>query len=160
MGYIPRDAKWYVADLVVSISVGRRKKVTVHVNTVLIRADSPAEAHEKAHALGQQHEARYPNEKGEAVRLEFLGLGELNVIHDGLEDGCELYWAQTVVHSPASPRLRDQARQAESPVLCGFGDSKNRPPRVSKTAHSRTSTSSVFRRFDPSATDTIGREDG
>jgi hypothetical protein len=63
MGFIP-EARWYLADLVVAISVGKRKKVAVHVNTVLFRADSPSEAYEGALALGRQEELRYENAKG------------------------------------------------------------------------------------------------
>lgn len=44
----PKDAKWYLADLVVVIRVGQRKRVTVHVNTVLVRANTPGEAFKKA----------------------------------------------------------------------------------------------------------------
>jgi hypothetical protein len=95
MGFIPEGAKWYLAELVVAISVGRRKKVTVHVNTVLVGADSPTEAHEKARALGRQEELRYQNAKGEKVRFRFLGLRDLNVIHDELEHGCELVFSES-----------------------------------------------------------------
>jgi len=94
MAFIPDGAKWYLADLVVAISVGSRKKVTVHVNTVLVRADSPTEAHEKALALGRQEELRYENAQGEKVRFRFLGLRDLNVIHDELEHGCELIYSE------------------------------------------------------------------
>ena len=94
MGFIPEGAKWYLAELVSAISVGGRKKVTVHVNTFLVRADSPMEAHEKAVALGRQEELRYENAKGEMVRFKFLGLRELNVVHDELKHGCQLLYSE------------------------------------------------------------------
>lgn len=94
MGDIPEGAKWYVATLVVAISVGRRTRRTVHVNTVLVRADSPTEAHEEALALGRREELRYQNGKGEKVRFKFLGLRDLNVVHDELEHGCELLYSE------------------------------------------------------------------
>ena len=94
MGFIPEGARWYLAELVIAISVGGRTKVTVHVNTVLVSADSPIEAHEKAVALGRQQELRYENAKGEMVRFKFLGLRDLNVVHDELEHGCELLYSE------------------------------------------------------------------
>jgi hypothetical protein len=94
MGFIPEGARWYVAQLVLAIAVGRRKTVTVHVNTVLVRADSPTEAHDKALALGRGEELRYQNARGEQVRFKFLGLRELTVVHDELEHGCELLFSE------------------------------------------------------------------
>lgn len=57
MGFIPQGAKWYLADLVVAICVGTRKKVTVHVNTVLVRANAPREACARALALGKERQS-------------------------------------------------------------------------------------------------------
>lgn len=94
MGFIPLGAKWYVAKLVVAISVGHRKKVTVHINTVLVRADSPSEAYDKALALGRQERLAYRNTAGEKVRIRFLGLRDLSVIHDELTHGCELVFSE------------------------------------------------------------------
>ena len=105
MGFIPEGAKWYLADLVVAISVGTRKKVTVHVNTVLVRADAPREAHARALALGkEQQKLRYENAAGEKVSFRFLGLRDLQVIHDDLEHGCELRCTETVGRTMAQAR--------------------------------------------------------
>ena len=57
MGYIPEDAKWYLADIVLQIAVDDDPRSVVHINLVLIRADSPEEAYEKALALGAEGEA-------------------------------------------------------------------------------------------------------
>lgn len=112
MAFIPRGAKWYLARLVVAISVGRRKTVTVHVNTVLVRADSPNEAHEKALALGRSEEIRYENAKGEKVRFDFLGLRELTVIHDELEHGAELAFSESLGRTRAQARALVSRRSA------------------------------------------------
>jgi hypothetical protein len=40
MGYIPTDAKWYLADIVMEITIQGDSRNVVHVNTTLVRADS------------------------------------------------------------------------------------------------------------------------
>ena len=52
MGYIPEDAKWYLADLVEEITVEGDPRNVVHTNMTLVRADSPEEAYQKAVQLG------------------------------------------------------------------------------------------------------------
>lgn len=111
MGFIPEGAEWYVAQLVVAISVGGRKKVTTHVNTVLVRADSPTEAYAKALSLGRQEEARYQNARGEQVRLRFLGLRDLSVIHDELEHGCELLFSERLGQTMSQAKALVSRRQ-------------------------------------------------
>jgi hypothetical protein len=41
MAYIPKDAKWYIAELVMEFQIEGESRNVVHVNIVLIRADSP-----------------------------------------------------------------------------------------------------------------------
>ncbi len=41
MGYIPEDAKWYIAELVMEFQIESDSRNVVHVTIVLIRADSP-----------------------------------------------------------------------------------------------------------------------
>ncbi|MDO9016292.1 MAG: GNAT family N-acetyltransferase [Deltaproteobacteria bacterium] len=103
MGYIPPDAQWYLADVVLAIRVGDDPRQVVHVNLHLVRADSPSEAYEKALAIGREGELCYLNPAGQEVRTDFLGLRQLSVIHDALEDGAELAYA---LHSDLS---RDEA---------------------------------------------------
>ena len=52
MGYIPKSAKWYLADIVQQITVEGDPRSVVHTNLVFVRADSPEEAYEKALELG------------------------------------------------------------------------------------------------------------
>ena len=52
MGDIPENAKWYLADIVQEITVEDDPHNVVHTNLVLIRADSPEEAYQKAMELG------------------------------------------------------------------------------------------------------------
>lgn len=92
MAYIPKNAQWYVADLVEEIHVTGRKRQTAWINTVLIRADSPAEAHKKAMEVGKSGETKYKSMNGQTVRCRFRGIHELNVIHEKLEHGCEIFF--------------------------------------------------------------------
>ena len=40
MAYIPEDAKWYLADIVLEITIEDDPRNVVHTNLVLISADS------------------------------------------------------------------------------------------------------------------------
>ena len=96
MGYIPNDAKWYLADVIVQMRIEAEPRSLIHINTILLRADSPEEAHQKALDLGKQEEHSYENTDGRLVTVVFRGLGELNVIHDQLEHGAELEYRERV----------------------------------------------------------------
>ena len=76
-------------------SEGDRRNV-VHTNLILVRADSPDEAYEKAMALGKRGNTKYKNIDGKTVTIRFRGLRELNVIHDGLEHACEITFTEDV----------------------------------------------------------------
>jgi len=94
--FIPRDAKWYLADIVEEVRVEGSRRNVVHTNRTLIRADSPEEAHEKAVALGKCGNTAYKNPKGKTVTIRFRGLKDLNVIHDELEHGAEISFSRAV----------------------------------------------------------------
>ena len=96
MGYIPKDAKWYLARLVQEITVEGDPRNVVHTNLVLVRADSPEEAYQKAIELGAQGEIAYESPQGRKVTTTFRGLNDLGVIHDPLEHGAELEYAEQV----------------------------------------------------------------
>jgi hypothetical protein len=90
MAYIPKNAKWYVADLIMEIIVSGDERNVVHRNQTLIRADSPLEAYEKALSFGIEGEISYDNSKQQLVQHRFRGVSRLDVLHDELEDGAEL----------------------------------------------------------------------
>jgi hypothetical protein len=100
MGYIPGDAKWYLATIVMEITVDGDARNIVHRNCTLVRADSPNEAYEKALALGKQGETEYTNPEDQLVRHCFRGLGELLVVYDEFEHGSELLFDQDINVSP------------------------------------------------------------
>jgi hypothetical protein len=94
MAYVPKDAEWFLADLVEKIRVAGSKRNIVHINSVIIRATSPELAYKRAIAMGRQHQLSYLNPKGKMVTIRFRGLGNLDVIHDPLDDGCEVMFRE------------------------------------------------------------------
>jgi hypothetical protein len=96
MAYIPTDAHWYIAEIVEQITVEDDPRNVVHKNLVLIRADSPETAYEKALSFGRNSEIHYGNPDGKQVHIIFRGLSDLNVIHDELEDGAELIYEERI----------------------------------------------------------------
>ena len=94
MGYIPKNAKWYLADIVQQITVEGDPRNVVHTNLVLVRADSPEEAYEKAIELGTAGEQSYENMDGKLVTFRFRGLRDLNVILGELQHGTELIYGE------------------------------------------------------------------
>ena len=95
MAYIPNDAEWYLADLIVEIRVEKDPRCVVHINTILINANSPNDAYEKANMLGIEHASDpYLNSAGQRVSTRYVGLKDLAVIHDKLEHGAELFFVE------------------------------------------------------------------
>jgi hypothetical protein len=90
MAFIPKDAEWYVAEIVEEIRVDDDPRNVVLRNLTLIRADSPTEAYEKALRIGKRGEVEYDNPEAKRVRVSFRGISHLDVIPDKLEDGAEL----------------------------------------------------------------------
>ena len=87
---------WYLADLVLEITVEGDARNVVHINAHLIEASSPDHAHEKALGLGQSSQADYSNTEGRRVSIRFRGLTSLVAIHDELADGAELCYDEKV----------------------------------------------------------------
>lgn len=96
MPYIPKDAKWYVAELVMECRIEGEPHNVVHVNIVLVRANSPEEAFKKAEELGREGEDSYLNYTNQKTVWTYHGLRDLNVIHDELEHGAELMFEEKI----------------------------------------------------------------
>jgi Domain of unknown function (DUF4288) len=96
MGYIPEGAKWYLADIIEEIRVEGDPRNVVHTNVVLIQANSPIEAFEKAIAVGKNGETSYQNPDGKLVNIRYRGLRQLNVIHEEIEDGAEIAYEEEI----------------------------------------------------------------
>jgi hypothetical protein len=96
MSHIPKDAKWYLAEIVMEIAIENDSRNVVHVNTTLVRADSSNEAYDRAQELGAKGETTYENSHGKTVTHRFRGLRSLDVIHEELEHGAELAFTERV----------------------------------------------------------------
>jgi uncharacterized protein DUF4288 len=96
MGFIPKGACWYLADVVQEHRIDGESQNVVHINTHLIEAGTPEEAHAKALTIGREGEHEYSNVVGARVQVLFRGLRELNVIHEPLEDGAEIMYSERI----------------------------------------------------------------
>jgi hypothetical protein len=115
MAYVPKDAEWFLAQHVQEIRVQGRKRNVVHINYVLIEAKTPEDAYRKAIALGKTANQRYENPEGRTVTIRFLGLRNLDVIHDTIEHGCEIMFSERVGMTKAGlRRLVRKKRQLEA----------------------------------------------
>jgi hypothetical protein len=94
MAWVPKDAEWFLAEMVQEIRVVGCKRNVVHQNFVIIRARSPEAAYIRACKLGKSGDTSYINENGKRVTIRFRGLRSLDVIYDPLEDGCEIMFIE------------------------------------------------------------------
>ncbi len=88
------DIKWYLAYEVLYFELAEpsvQQEYEVWENHVLIKADNPDEAYEKAmqHGFDTEHEILINGQKG---YLKFKGLKKLVKIYEDLEDGSEIEW--------------------------------------------------------------------
>jgi len=117
--------EWYLAELVMKITVADDPRNVVHQNLVLIKANSPDDAYEKAINLGKNEESSYTNPYGKVVQFTFEGLSGLDLIDEELGDGAELTFRSKVgvsddqLHLMVLPRDRLHAflppMEAEGP---------------------------------------------
>ena len=96
MGYIPKGAEWFLAELIQELIVEGDEHNIVWRNLTLVRAVSPEEAFEKAMSLGSAGDTEYRNSDGALVTTRFRGISFLDVIHDPLEHGAELLFRSDV----------------------------------------------------------------
>jgi hypothetical protein len=96
LAFIPADARWYLAWIVLEHIVEGDSRNVVHINMHLIESRSPEEAHKKATALGRASQRSYSNTDGREVRVVFRGLRDLNVVHEEFQDGAELSYTEAV----------------------------------------------------------------
>ncbi len=111
MTHIPKDAEWYIAELICEIRVEGESGNVVHRNFILVNAASPDDAYQKALMLGSSSEVSYNNPEEKQVSIHFRGLGDLNVIHDKLEHGAELMYSEEadVSQEDLNLQIRDKS---------------------------------------------------
>jgi hypothetical protein len=111
MAHIPEDVQWFLADLVEEIRVQGRKRNVVHINYVLVRANTRAEAYREAVKLGKRANQSYRNSEGKIVTHRFLGLHDLDAIFEPLEHGCEIMFTERIGLSAAGLRRLIRKKQ-------------------------------------------------
>ena len=92
--FIPENTKWFIGELVEEFKAVNQTENLVHINTILIRADSPEIAYQKALTLGEETNRVFINTDGIEVRVNFRGLRGLYPVYDRLEDGAELLYEE------------------------------------------------------------------
>ena len=90
--FIPESTEWFIGELVEEFQAADQPENLVHINTILIQADSPEVAYEKAITLGESANRVFTNSDGVDVRVTFRGLRGLYPVYDRLEDGAELLY--------------------------------------------------------------------
>lgn len=100
VGFVPKDAEWYLAEIVQELIVADDPRNVVWRNLTLVHANSPDDAYEEALRLGRSGDTSYLNSAGKLVTIRFRGLSSLDVIHDPLENGAELKFQSNVGVGP------------------------------------------------------------
>jgi hypothetical protein len=94
---LPKETKWYISHELLYAETKKEaptERLTVWENLILIRAKSRDEAYKKAMKHGKISEDKVKID-GKPGELKFLGLRDLVLIYDELEDGAELEWHET-----------------------------------------------------------------
>ena len=86
--------QWYISHEILCAETSDQETddpLTVWENLILIQANSPDEAYEKAmkHGRDSEEEIRVNGKKG---YHRFVGLKDLVLVYDQIEDGAELEW--------------------------------------------------------------------
>src|SRR4051794_12837472 len=96
MSYVPDDVEWFLAEIIMEITVEGDDRNVVHNNWTLVRANSADDAFKRAIELGEAQANEHVNPEGKTVRFAFRGLKDLHVIYDELEHGSEVLFEETV----------------------------------------------------------------
>ncbi|PZV16780.1 MAG: hypothetical protein DCF22_04550 [Leptolyngbya sp.] len=96
MTAIPNNEKWYIAELVMECQTEDEPRNVVHVNILLVQANSSEDAFVKAEQLGRESEHFYLNPNSKVVTWIYRGLRDLMVIDDELEHGAELMFEEEI----------------------------------------------------------------
>jgi hypothetical protein len=95
-----REWKWFWARLVVAAiqkrsRTTRNPRVEVMLNLILLKARSAQEAIQKAKYWGRAEAGDDDGSltlRGKPARRVFLGIQNIGLLHDGVEDGAEVLW--------------------------------------------------------------------
>lgn len=88
--------RWFLAELVMEFRVEGDERNVVHVDSVLVEADTRVHAWHAALELGREAENSYVNTEERRVTKAFRGIRQLMVLWEGLEHGSELFYTEHV----------------------------------------------------------------
>jgi hypothetical protein len=91
---------WYVCEEVFDIRIQDDDRHVVHVKTVLLREENAEDALRRAMEDGVAGGNEFVNTDGKNVMTTFVGLRNVLLVHDELEDGAELYYEEHIVTDP------------------------------------------------------------
>ena len=105
--------KWYISHEILCAQPDDQRidePLTVWENLILIRANGPEEAYEKAmeHGRISENEIRINGKKG---HFKFCGLKDLMLVYDELEHGAELEWYEMELTSAQANELTKPKEQ-------------------------------------------------
>jgi hypothetical protein len=136
---------WFLADVVMHVTVEDDPRSEVHINSVLVQADTSEQAHAAAVKLGRDAESRYENESGKRVRFRFRGLTDLFRIEGRLEHGTEI----TAKYGLSEEQVRGLVTRKNR--LAVFGHKPGRDPRSPDYMSARSARSLRAAGCDPQA---------
>jgi hypothetical protein len=89
MTFVRSGWNWYVAQLVLESKVQDEPRPIVQIESILLHAESPNAAYEKATELCASPEHAYRNSSGVPVRQSYIGIHDIDNLqveapHDGL----------------------------------------------------------------------------
>jgi len=93
---LKKDHGWYLVEEVLEIRVEGDPRNVVHINTRLLQAKDGEHAYERATEFGEEAADEYLNPDGQKVKIVFRGIREIIEIQEGLSDGGEIRWDESV----------------------------------------------------------------
>jgi hypothetical protein len=91
--WIPKDMEWFLAELIQQFTYADGSH-SAYVNTILVKATSLEQAYEKALKFGEAYNETFTNTDQEEVKVSFVGLRDLFLIYEKLEDGAEVLYSE------------------------------------------------------------------
>jgi len=85
---------WYVAEIIVRCRIGKssKSKSLYDRQVKVLRASTHEAAYQRALELGKEENQSYKNSAGQKVFWKFVGLGDLEELHDeNIIDGTEIF---------------------------------------------------------------------
>ena len=93
-----QNKDWYIVEIIEKLEPVARdetndlRRVTTWGNCHLIKAESKEEAYNKAEKIGKEGEYNFINADKREMEWIYVGIGDVLLIHEDIEDGAEIMW--------------------------------------------------------------------